>query len=96
MPVRAAMPARVAFGNVQHASRFPLPSPLAAMSLGTSVWHELTTDDPVAAKSFYTQIAPWETKEWDDYIEYTLWTCGEKALGGPDNELTPLWWDKNP
>lgn len=56
------------------------------MSLGTFVWHELTTDDPVAAKSFYTQIAPWETKEWDDYIEYTLWTCGEKALGG----LVPL------
>jgi predicted enzyme related to lactoylglutathione lyase len=52
------------------------------MSIGTFVWHELTTDDPVAAKSFYTQIAPWETKEWDDSIEYTMWTRGEKSLGG--------------
>lgn len=52
------------------------------MSLGSFIWHELATDDPAAAKQFYTQIAPWDTKEWDDSITYTMWTRGERSLGG--------------
>jgi uncharacterized protein len=49
---------------------------------GSFIWHELTTVDLAAAKAFYTQITPWQAKQWDDSIDYTMWTSGNKSLGG--------------
>lgn len=51
-------------------------------SHGTFIWHELTTADRDAAKAFYTQITPWQTRQWDDSIDYHMWTRGDKSLGG--------------
>ncbi len=53
---------------------------------GRIVWHDLATTNPDAAKSFYTQIAPWQTKVWDeDANDYTMWMLAEKPIGGVAN-----------
>ena len=58
-----------------------------AAAHGRFVWHDLATPNPDAAKSFYSQIAPWETKAWDDDVtDYTMWTLDGKPIGG----VTPL------
>src|SRR3954468_7007614 len=49
---------------------------------GRIVWHDLTTVDTGAAKSFYTQVLPWGTQPFDDANDYTMWTAGGAPIGG--------------
>lgn len=49
---------------------------------GRIVWHDLTTTDIGAAKSFYTQITPWSTRPWEDVKHYEVWMLGDDSIGG--------------
>ncbi len=63
----------------EHAQPLPdVPPP------GTFAWCELHTDDPEAAKSFYSEVFGWEYKSHDmgPMGTYTLITVGGKEVGG--------------
>lgn len=50
---------------------------------GKFVWYELLTSDPNAAKTFYTALIGWGTKEWEGGEQpYTMWTTEDVPLGG--------------
>jgi uncharacterized protein len=50
---------------------------------GRFLWYELLTTDPGAAQRFYTQLVGWDTTSWRAGDEpYTLWTSGERRIGG--------------
>jgi predicted enzyme related to lactoylglutathione lyase len=49
---------------------------------GRFVWFDLMTSDPKAAPAFYSAVAGWGTQVWDGPMQYTMWTNGEKPLGG--------------
>ncbi len=50
---------------------------------GHFVWYELMTSDPGAAQSFYTKLIGWGTQAWEGAsTPYTMWTNGERPLGG--------------
>jgi len=52
---------------------------------GNFVWYDLMTKDPVAAMQFYAAIAGWGTQQWSQGVgktPYTMWTAGEKPIGG--------------
>jgi predicted enzyme related to lactoylglutathione lyase len=52
------------------------------ISQGRFVWHDLATTDVEGAKAFYSAIAPWTTKPWDDDGEYFLWEKEGTPVGG--------------
>lgn len=62
---------------------------------GRFVWHELVTTDTKKAQAFYPSITGWGTLPWDGPQPYTLWTAGEKPVGGimeiTDGSLPPHW-----
>lgn len=49
---------------------------------GRFVWHDLATTDVEGAKNFYSQIAPWTIKPWDQDENYTLVEAEGAPLGG--------------
>lgn len=50
---------------------------------GRFVWYELMTSDPDAAQSFYTDVIGWGTSPFEGSPDpYTMWTVGEKPVGG--------------
>ena len=50
---------------------------------GKFVWYELMTSDPDAAQSFYTDVVGWGTAPFEGSPnDYTMWTAGEKPIGG--------------
>jgi uncharacterized protein len=53
---------------------------------GRFVWHDLTTPDPAAAISFYTQITSWTTQPWENAKDYTMWALDGVPLGGVSQE----------
>jgi predicted enzyme related to lactoylglutathione lyase len=52
---------------------------------GRIVWHDLLTTDHAAARSFYTQVAPWKTQPWEDAKDYEMWTLNGEPIGGVTN-----------
>jgi predicted enzyme related to lactoylglutathione lyase len=62
---------------------------------GRFVWHELMTTDTKSAAGFYTKVAGWKTKPFDQNPGYTMFTfkgrpmAGLMALPEPDS---PLMW----
>jgi uncharacterized protein len=55
---------------------------VAANPRGRFEWHDLLTTDPKAAQRFYTQLVGWGTKAWQGPTPYTVWTTGDKGVGG--------------
>ena len=52
-------------------------------STGRFVWYDLMTTDIAAAKAFYTKVIGWGTQGMPGMEEeYTMWTAGEKPVGG--------------
>ena len=49
---------------------------------GWFVWHELSTTDPAAAESFYTQVAPWSVRSSELSNTYRMIEAGGAPLGG--------------
>jgi predicted enzyme related to lactoylglutathione lyase len=50
---------------------------------GRFVWYDLMTTDQTAAKAFYNQLIGWGTLPWEGGdMPYTMWTAGEKPIGG--------------
>ena len=50
---------------------------------GRFVWFELLTSDTDAAQRFYTRLIGWDTASWRTGEQpYTLWTLGERRIGG--------------
>jgi predicted enzyme related to lactoylglutathione lyase len=50
---------------------------------GRFVWYDLMTDDPKAAKDFYSTLIGWGTQEWEGGDQpYTMWTNKQTPLGG--------------
>lgn len=50
---------------------------------GQFVWYDLMTSDPAGAQDFYSKLIGWGTQSWEGGDQpYTLWTNGEKPLGG--------------
>ncbi|HEY4304839.1 MAG TPA: VOC family protein [Gemmatimonadaceae bacterium] len=52
------------------------------ISQGRFVWHDLATTDVEGARTFYSALAPWTTKPWDDDGEYILWEKEGTPVGG--------------
>ena len=48
---------------------------------GTACWSELATRDPASAKTFYTKLFGWTTKE-SDFMPYTEWENNGQSIGG--------------
>ena len=68
------------------------------LSEGTFLWDELVTSDVGAAKSFYTEVLPWTTREMDmgDAGTYTIFQrAGEVDVAGcftpPEGAPPPHW-----
>ena len=51
-------------------------------SHGRFVWHDLSTPNPEAAQTFYTQIAHWKTQPSELSSDYVMWTNNDEPLGG--------------
>ena len=52
-------------------------------STGRFVWYDLMTTDTAAAQAFYTKVIGWGTRGMPGMEEeYTMWTAGEKPVGG--------------
>ena len=51
-------------------------------SQGRFAWHELSTTDPGAAATFYSQITPWKTEPSELAKDYTLFTNGGTPMAG--------------
>jgi len=50
---------------------------------GRFVWHDLMTNDPVAAIGFYTKTVGWGTEVWrDGGTPYTMWKTNSGPVGG--------------
>jgi predicted enzyme related to lactoylglutathione lyase len=50
------------------------------------VWYDLMTSDPDAATRFYSELIGWGTQPWEGGPRpYTMFTMGEKPLGGVAN-----------
>ena len=54
---------------------------------GRFAWHELMTTDVAAAKTFYGTVIGWGTRKGeasgsDALSDYTVWTAGERPVGG--------------
>ena len=54
---------------------------------GRFAWHELMTTDVAAAKIFYGTVIGWGTRKGeasgsDALPDYTVWTAGERPVGG--------------
>jgi uncharacterized protein len=61
----------------------PATAQPATSNRGRFVWHELMTTDPAAAESFYKTVIGWGTVRSDmPGMEYTMWTAGERPIGG--------------
>jgi predicted enzyme related to lactoylglutathione lyase len=56
--------------------------PSVAAIRGRIVWHELLTTDPAAAIVFYSKVVGWGTQAWENNPDYTMFTAGEKPIGG--------------
>jgi len=62
---------------------------------GRFLWHELMTTDTKSAAGFYTKVAGWKTKTWEQNPSYTMFmvekrpVAGLMALPEPDS---PLMW----
>lgn len=52
---------------------------------GRLVWHELMTNDPEAAQTFYKKVIGWGTQPWEGNIDYTMWMAGDVPVGGVMN-----------
>lgn len=52
------------------------------MATGKFVWFELLTTDVDAAKAFYTEVIGWKTQKMDGPMDYTVWSVGERGVGG--------------
>ncbi len=70
---------------------------------GTFMWNELLTTDMERCKAFYAEVVGWSSKEMpmpgdDSGAAYTLWTVGDKEVGGgfrmagPQFEGVPPHW----
>ena len=56
---------------------------VAEIPSGRFVWYEYLTGDTDAAVAFYTKLIGWGTTEWDNELgPYTMWTKGDKPVGG--------------
>jgi predicted enzyme related to lactoylglutathione lyase len=49
---------------------------------GRFLWYDLMTEDPDAARSFYTKLIGWGTQQWEGPQPYTMWTNKDAPLGG--------------
>jgi uncharacterized protein len=62
---------------------------------GRFVWFDLMTTDPAAVPAFYSAVAGWGTQAWDGPMPYTMWTLGDKPIGGimqvPDPSMPASW-----
>src|ERR1043165_4104975 len=64
---------------------------------GRFIWNELGTTDVEGAKRFYTRLAPWRTRPWDEDGGYTLIenngadVGGIAAIGAETNGRVPAW-----
>jgi len=57
----------------------------AVKTRGRFVWYELSTSDPAAAQRFYKAFMGWGTQAFEETgggPPYTMWTNGEKPVGG--------------
>jgi predicted enzyme related to lactoylglutathione lyase len=56
----------------------------AVKTRGHFVWYELATSDPAAAQRFYSALTGWGTQAFEGSGDtpYTMWTNGEKPVGG--------------
>ncbi len=68
-----------------------------APATGTFCWNELMTPDVDAAKSFYSQLFGWESKEMDMGPQgtYTIYSAAGKDCAGmmktPNEHVPPNW-----
>ncbi len=68
-----------------------------APATGTFCWNELMTPDVDAAKSFYSQLFGWESKETDMGPQgtYTIYSAAGKDCAGmmktPNEHVPPTW-----
>jgi len=53
-----------------------------AKAHGRFAWHELSTPNPDAAKSFYPAVTSWTTAPMEGSDDYTLWLNDTTPLGG--------------
>ncbi len=52
---------------------------------GSFLWYELMTEDVEAARNFYTEVIGWGTQRFEmGERPYTMWTVGERPIGGLD------------
>jgi predicted enzyme related to lactoylglutathione lyase len=50
---------------------------------GRFLWYELLASDPKAAKEFYTKVIGWGLQDFPGApMPYTMWTLGERPVGG--------------
>lgn len=54
----------------------------ATESAGRFVWYDLMTPDRDGSTRFYTALMGWGTRQWEGGQPYTMWTNGERTLGG--------------
>ena len=64
----------------------PVTSPETTAALGRFIWHELMTNDPAAAASFYSDVMGRTARR--DNAEYTTLLNGSVAIGGIPNLQT--------
>jgi predicted enzyme related to lactoylglutathione lyase len=62
---------------------------------GRFVWHELMTTDTKSAADFYTKVAGWKTKPFEQNPSYTMFTVKDRPVAGlmalPE-PASPLMW----
>jgi predicted enzyme related to lactoylglutathione lyase len=74
------------------------PSKAAASNPGKFVWHDLTTDDPAAAKKFYGALLGWQYVDTTVLGQpYTVARIGKTPVSGihvpnPERGKTPAHW----
>lgn len=67
------------------------PDDGARPPVGHFCWDELVTQDPAAAKAFYTKVFGWKADEKDmgPIGTYTIWMRGERQAGGMMKAMDP-------
>ena len=50
--------------------------------LGRFLWHELMTEDTMAAARFYTTVVGWTTEAWPQDPSYTMFSAGRRPMAG--------------
>lgn len=55
---------------------------MAHPNTGHFVWHELLTNDPKAAMSFYSELVGWKTEPFGEGGGYHMWLASQGPLGG--------------